>query len=73
MMEVGRRFRERAAKSGEVEGRTSMHQDLYRGRKMEVDVILKPYLDKAQALGVEVPVLQHVYRIVKTQDHHLKH
>jgi 2-dehydropantoate 2-reductase len=54
--------------SGETEGRTSMHQDLYRRRKMEVDVILKPYLDKAAELGVDVPVLQYVYGVAKVQD-----
>ena len=68
MMEVGVRFRERARASGETEGRTSMHQDLHRGRRMEVDVILKPYLDKAAELNIDVPVLQYVYGVAKVQD-----
>ena len=36
--------------------------------RMEVDVILKPYLDKAAELGIEVPVLQYVYGVAKVQD-----
>jgi 2-dehydropantoate 2-reductase len=35
---------------------------------MAVDVILKPYLDKAAELGIEVPVLQYVYGVAKAQD-----
>jgi 2-dehydropantoate 2-reductase len=70
MQGVGRHFRARAKESG-VEGRTSMHEDLARGRKTEVDIILKPYIDKAKELGIEVPVLTTVYRIVKTQDAYL--
>jgi 2-dehydropantoate 2-reductase len=57
--------------SGETEGRTSMHQDLHRRRRMEVDIILKPYLDKAAELGVDVPVLQYVYGVAKVQDSQL--
>ncbi|WP_372718791.1 ketopantoate reductase family protein [Immundisolibacter sp.] len=68
MMQLGVRFRERMQASGETEGRTSMHQDLHRRRKMEVDVILKPYLDKAAELKVDVPVLQYVYGVAKVQD-----
>ena len=68
MMQVGVRFRERAMASGETEGRTSMHQDLHRRRKMEVDVILMPYLDKAAELGIDVPVLRYVYGVAKVQD-----
>jgi len=68
MMDVGVRFRERARASGETEGRTSMHQDLHRGRRMEVDIILKPYLDNAAELGIDVPVLQYVYGVAKVQD-----
>ena len=68
MMQLGVRFRQRMQASGETEGRTSMHQDLHRRRKMEVDIILKPYLDKAAELGVDVPVLQYVYGVAKVQD-----
>jgi 2-dehydropantoate 2-reductase len=38
---------------------------------MEVDIILKPYLDKAAELGVDVPVLQYVYGVAKVQDSQL--
>ena len=71
MQGVGRHFRERAKASG-VEGRTSMHEDFARGRKTEVDIILKPYIDKAKELGVDIPVLTTVSRIVKVQDANLK-
>lgn len=71
MMKVGEMFAKRAGKEGEKEARTSMHQDLSRRRKMEVEEILKPYVDKAKELGVDVPVLEHVYRIARVQNHAL--
>ena len=71
MMKVGEMFAKRAGEEGEKEGRTSMHQDLSRRRKMEVDEILKPYVVKAKELGIEVPVLEHVYRIASVQNHSL--
>lgn len=71
MQNVGRMFRERA-KGGDSEGRTSMHEDMARGRKTEVDVILKPYVDKARELGLETPILDSTYRIIKTQDAYLE-
>lgn len=70
MLKVGRHFRAQA-KASNLEGRTSMHEDVARGRKTEVDIILKPYIDKAAELGLEVPVLTTIYRIVKVQDAYL--
>ena len=49
-----------------------MHEDVIRGKKTEVDFLLKPFLDKAAELGLQVPVLETVYRIVKTQDAYLE-
>jgi len=72
MMKVGEMFAKRAGEEGEKEGRTSMHQDLTRRRKMEVDEILKPYVDKATELGVDIPVLRQVYRIATVQNHLLE-
>ncbi|HAC33565.1 MAG TPA: hypothetical protein DCF45_03485 [Gammaproteobacteria bacterium] len=72
MMKVGEMFAKRAGEEGEKEGRTSMHQDLVRRRKMEVEEILKPYIDKAAELGVDIPVLTHVYRIATVQNHLLE-
>lgn len=72
MMKVGEMFSKRAGEEGEKEGRTSMHQDLCRRRKMEVDEILGPYLDKAKELAIEVPVLEHVFRIATVQNHLLE-
>lgn len=67
MMQLGARLRAQGMK-----GRTSMHEDVIRGRKTEVDQILKPYLDKARELGIAVPVLESTYRIIKTQDAYLE-
>ena len=39
---------------------------------MEVDEILKPYVDKATELGVDIPVLRQVYRIATVQNHLLE-
>lgn len=54
-------------------GRTSMHEDVTRGRKTEVDEIIKPFLVKADELGVEIPTAKAVYRIIKVLDNYLKH
>lgn len=51
-----------------MRGRTSMHEDVIRGRRTEVDFIIRPYLDKADELGIDTPCMRCVYRIIKTQD-----
>ena len=56
---------------GDRRGRTSLHEDLVRGRKTEVDTIIKPFVDKAAELGIEVPTVLSTYRIIKTQDEYL--
>ncbi|HCZ47977.1 MAG TPA: ketopantoate reductase family protein, partial [Gammaproteobacteria bacterium] len=66
MMKLGERLKQQG-----MRGRTSMHEDVIRGKKTEVDYLLKPFLDKAAELNLEVPVLESVYRIVKTQDAYL--
>ena len=66
MMKLGERLKQQ-----KMQGRTSMHEDVIRGKKTEVDFLLKPFLDKAAELGLQVPVLETVYRIVKTQDAYL--
>ena len=53
-------------------GRTSMHEDILRGKKTEIDYILKPFIDKAAELGLEVPTVIACYRIIKVLDHYLK-
>jgi 2-dehydropantoate 2-reductase len=67
MMKLGERLKQQG-----MRGRTSMHEDVIRGKKTEVDFLLKPFLDKAAELGLEVPVLETVYRIVKAQDAYLE-
>jgi 2-dehydropantoate 2-reductase len=49
-------------------GSTSMFEDLLRRRKMEVDDIIKPFVDEAASLGIDVPTLQGAYRVTKTID-----
>lgn len=53
-------------------GRTSMHDDVLRGRKTEADWIIKPFIDKAPELGLEVPTITACYRIIKVLDEHLQ-
>lgn len=67
MMKLGERLKQQG-----MRGRTSMHEDVIRGKKTEVDFLLKPFLDKAAELGLQVPVLETVYRVVKTQDAYLE-
>ena len=67
MMKLGERLKQQG-----MRGRTSMHEDVIRGKKTEVDYLLKPFLDKAAELGLQVPVLETVYRIVKAQDAYLE-
>ena len=53
-------------------GTTSMHDDVLRGRKTEADYIIKPFIDKAPELGLEVPTITACYRIIKVLDAYLK-
>ena len=52
-------------------GRTSMHEDVVRGKKTEVDYIVKPFVDKGRELGIPVPTVAAAYRIIKVLDHYL--
>lgn len=53
-------------------GRTSMHEDVLRGRKTEVDYIIKPFIDKAAELNLPLPTITACYRIIKVLDAYLK-
>lgn len=66
LMEFGRKLREQGMRA-----RTSMHEDVLRRRKTEVDFILKPFLEKAEAFGIDIPTVRAAYRTIKTQDHYL--
>lgn len=61
-----------ALKGRESRATTSMHEDVLRGRKTEVDFILGPFVEEAERLGVTAPTLRTAYRIIKTLDHYLK-
>ena len=63
-------FGERMKKQGYV-GRTSMHEDVVRGKKTEVDYIVKPFVDKGRELGIPVPTVTAAYRVIKVLDHYL--
>jgi len=57
---------------GGYRSRTSLHDDILIGKKTEVDFILKPFIDKATELGLEVPTVTACYRIIKVLDHYLE-
>ncbi|MBL4622933.1 MAG: ketopantoate reductase family protein [Immundisolibacteraceae bacterium] len=57
---------------GGYQSRTSMHDDILNGKKTEVDYILKPFIDKAAELGLEVPTVAACYRIIKVLDNYLR-
>lgn len=67
MLQLGEQFRQR-----KTQGRTSMHEDWVQGRKTEVDFIIKPFIDKAAELGIGIPVVESLYRIIRVQDHFLR-
>ena len=58
-------------KAADMKSRTSMHVDLTRGKKMEVDEIIKPWLDEAARLQIETPTLVAAYRIMKVLNNYL--
>jgi 2-dehydropantoate 2-reductase len=51
--------------------RTSMHEDVLRRRKTEVEEIFKPFVEKGAAFGLALPTVTAVYRIIRTLDHYL--
>ena len=62
----GKKMKEQGARST-----TSMHEDILRRRKTEVDFIIKPFLDKAAELSKDIPTVHAAYRIIKTIDTYL--
>lgn len=52
--------------------RTSMHDDLLRGRKTEAEEIFRPFIDKAVELGLAIPTVTAVYRVMAVLNHYLK-
>ncbi len=67
ILSMGKQLEERNYK-----GTTSMHDDVLKGRKTEVDFIIKPFIDKAAELGLPVPTITACYRIIKVLDNYLK-
>lgn len=59
-------------KAANMKSRTSMHVDFTRGRKLEVDEIIKPFIDKTRELGIAIPTVVAAYRTIKLLDHYLK-
>jgi 2-dehydropantoate 2-reductase len=68
MMAQGKELKEK----GLVRGRTSMHEDVLRRKKTEVDYIIKPFLEQSKALNIPIPTVTAVYRIIKTIDTYLQ-
>lgn len=57
--------------SGRGRVRTSMHEDLLAGRKMEVEEILGPLVAAAERLGLQVPTFLAAYRVLTTLNAYL--
>lgn len=55
-----------------MRSRTSMHDDLLRGRKTESDEIFRPFIEKAAELGLAIPTVTAVYRVMTVLNRHLK-
>lgn len=66
LLAQGKKMKEQGARST-----TSMHEDILRRRKTEVDFIIKPFLDKAEELSKDTPTVRAAYRIIKTIDTYL--
>jgi 2-dehydropantoate 2-reductase len=48
-----------------LRGRTSLHEDLLRGKETELDFCVGAYLAEADRVGVPVPTVRGAYRVVK--------
>lgn len=55
-----------------IRSRTSMHDDVLRGRRTESEDIFRPFIDKARELGLEIPTVQAIYRVFAVLNHHLE-
>jgi 2-dehydropantoate 2-reductase len=60
LMQLGRTMDEQG-----LRGRTSLHEDLLRGKETELDSCVGAYLAEAARLGVPVPTVLGAYRVVK--------
>lgn len=67
VMQIGEGMR-----ANKFKGRTSMYEDVVRGRKTEVDFTIGPFVEKGRELGVPIPTVTAVYRIIKVLDAYLK-
>jgi 2-dehydropantoate 2-reductase len=63
MMALGRSMSEQG-----VLARTSLHDDLLRGRTTELDFCVGAYLAEADRLGLLVPTVRGAYRVAKAQE-----
>lgn len=66
VLELGSRF-----KPENRPVRTSMHDDLVAGRRMEVDEVLGPLADAAKRLNVDAPTFLSAFRVLKTLNAYL--
>lgn len=55
-----------------MRSRTSMHDDLLRGRRTEAEEIFRPLVDKAAELGLAIPTVTAAYRVMTVLNHYLK-
>jgi 2-dehydropantoate 2-reductase len=64
LMQLGRSMDEQG-----LRGRTSLHDDLLRGKETELDFCVGAYLTEAERLGVPVPTVRGAYRVAKAVEH----
>lgn len=55
-----------------MRSRTSMHDDLLRGRKTEAEEIFRPFIDNARELGLSIPTVTAVHRVMTVLNYYLK-
>lgn len=55
-----------------MRSRTSMHDDLLRGRKTEAEEIFRPFIDKAAEMGLSIPTVTAVHRVMTVLNHYLR-
>lgn len=62
----------RHMEANHIRSRTSMHDDILRGRRTEAEEIFRPFIETAAKLGLSIPTVHAVYRIATVLNHHLK-
>jgi 2-dehydropantoate 2-reductase len=51
--------------------RTSMHEDLVKGKETEADTLFTPLIEEAKKHNIAIPTFLAAYRVIKTIDSNL--